>query len=239
VSALLSIGFRASRLDVYADDRLRLADPVDVMAAIRSGDVVTHAQGHEWRENSAGGATAYLGSRDSERFLRVYRKDPTGADPRTRWELEIKGASAADALRLLNEGAEGRSDPGSYRPRGARPIDPQAPSLSSAPPSGPQARLLVGLIVGFADFRARAGQQHGSRAPRLDWWARLVGSLERVRVAAAVRIDSFARRVVWIRSQVAPTLAAIWAHPDYGNDWLTGVLSDGLDRGGAAWATSG
>lgn len=238
--SLAGVGFRASRVDVYADDRARLADPSDVWAAIENGDTVTHARGGEWRENRAGGATAYLGERSSDRFLRVYRKDFAGDDPRVRWELESKGQAARDAVTaLLNEGAQGRADTAAYRPWGPRPLVPEAPSRPRAPAAGPAGPALsvLGLILGFVDFRAREGSTRGDRAPRLAWWEALVGSLVRVRGEVARRVDSLARRVMWLRMQVAPTLAAIWARPEYGNDWLNALLGDGLDRtGGLAWA---
>lgn len=98
---LHGLGWRPSRLDVWADDREGLADPSDVLAALEAGQVVTHAQGHEWRSNSQGGATAYVGSRSSERFLRVYRTGPVHGYAGTRWELELKGEAARGALGLL------------------------------------------------------------------------------------------------------------------------------------------
>ena len=213
VDALRALGLRPSRLDLWADDREGLADPQDVLAALEAGQTVTHAQGHEWRSNSAGGATAYVGSRESERFLRVYRTLPVHGYVGTRWELESKGDAARDAMaRLLR--------------------DPSAPGATAA-------LVVPELIVAFVDFRDRAGIAHGDRAPRLAWWARLVGSMARVRGAAAVRIDGAAKRAAWVVRQVGPTLAALWASPRYGNGWLNEVLSEGLGRlggGEPAWA---
>ncbi len=211
-AALDLLGFKPSRIDVWMDDHARLADPADVRAALVRGDVVTHAQGHEWQENSRGGATAYIGSRSSERYLRVYRTAPVHGYEATRWELESKGDAAGDALRLLLAG----------QTTGDQPM-----------------HAVAGLIIAFVDFRARAGSEHGARAPRLVWWAALVGTLAGIRGEVAKRVDDFGRRVGWLMRQVAPTLAAVWARPEYGNGWLNGLLDDGLGRaGGYAWARS-
>lgn len=207
--ALMAAGFRASRVDVYCDDRERRASARDVRGAVVAGHFVSHAQPGGYREDDAtGAATAYLGSRESERMLRVYDKEPNGADPRTRYELELKGAAARDSLGYLADAQDGRA-------------------------------VVTGLLLAFVDFRARADGERGDRAPRLAWWAALVRDFAKVRGAVAVTVDSLARRLSWVRRQVAPTLAAIWARPEYGNGWLTEVLSDGLDRaGGLAWAVN-
>jgi DNA relaxase NicK len=213
LAAVEAAGFHASRLDLFVDDRQRHADARAIRAAILDGSYVSHAQPGGYHEDDrTGAATAYLGSRQSERMLRAYDKDPNGADPRTRFELELKGEGARSAMALLLDRTTLTADP-----------------LGS----------VVGLLLAFVDFRDRAGTVHGDRSPRLDWWAALVGSLGAVRGVVAVRVDSLARRARWVARQVAPTLAAIWARPEYGSAWLNEVLSDGLDRsGGFQWARS-
>jgi DNA relaxase NicK len=207
-ATLQDLGLKPSRIDIYFDDRRALADPLDVHAALEAGQVVTHAQGYELRTNSAGGATAYIGARTSERYLRTYRTGPTHGYEGSRWEMETKGLAAADVLAALTTA----DDPAS---------------------------ALVVQIVSFVDFRDRAGVQHGDRAPRLAWWAALVGSLARVRGTVCQRIDTLARRALWVRSQVAPSLAVLAAAPGYGQVWLTEMLHDGRRRsGGTAWLAS-
>jgi DNA relaxase NicK len=210
-ASLRELGFRPSRVDVYMDDRARLADPLDVHAALEAGQAVTHAQGYQLTTNSYGGATTYLGRRTSERFLRVYRKGhetADQADPRNRWELETKGLAAADVLLAL--------------------------TTTDQP-----AAAVVAAIVGFVDFRDRAGVQHGDRAPRLDWWTALVGTLARVKGAARQRIDTLARRALWVRTQVAPSLAVLVAAVGYGDVWLAELLHDGRRRAERfQWASS-
>jgi DNA relaxase NicK len=210
-SALRDAGLRASRVDLYVDDRRRLADARTVREAVKAGRYSSHAQpGGYLEDDRTGGATSYLGSRDSERMLRTYDKDPNGEDPRTRWELESKGETARVAVMLM------------LAARGA----------ASGAPS-----FVVGWLRAFVEFVDREPGERGDRAPLTGWWAALVEDAAAVKGTVARRVDSLARRVRWITAQVGPTLAAIWARPEYGNTWLNDVLADGLDRaGGLAWA---
>lgn len=206
LATLRELGLKPSRIDVYVDDRASLADPLQVHDALVAGQVVTHAQGYELRTNSAGGATTYVGSRWSDRYLRAYRTRPMHGYDGTRWELETKGLAAADVLLALTTADQ--------------------PSAA-----------LVAQLVTFVDFRDRVGVQHGDRAPRLAWWLALVGSLERVKGTVRQRIDTLARRALWVRWQVAPSLARLVAAPGYGQVWLAETLHEGRRREEAAsWA---
>lgn len=210
LSDLLGAGFRASRVDLYVDDRReRRASARVVRGAVVDRQYVSHADPGGYREDDhTGAATAYLGSRESERFLRVYDKDPNGFDPRTRYELETKG----EVARLVA-------------------------SAVAAAPAVDAAAVVCAHLLAFVDFRHRSDGDRGDRGARLAWWSALVDGFTKARGVVAVKVDSLARRAGWLRRQVAPTLAAIWARPDYGNGWLNELLGDGLDRaGGLTWA---
>jgi len=206
---LLGAGFRTSRIDLYLDDRARRASARLLRAAIVDRQYVSHAEPGGYHEDDrTGAATAYLGSRESERFLRGYDKDPNGEDPRTRYELEVKGETA----KWVSE------------------------AVASADAASAVSVVCAHLLA-FVDFRERVEGDRGDRAPRLAWWAALVDGFTKARGVVAVKVDSLARRAGWLRRQVSPTLAAIWAHPGYGNGWLNDLLGDGLDRaGGLTWA---
>ena len=201
IRGLVALGFRASRVDVWVDDHARHASARKVRAAIVARRFTSHAQPGGYREDDrTGAATAYLGARESERMLRVYDKDPGQGTARTRYELEMKHATAREVPALLLGAADA--------PRG----------------------MISGLLRGFVDFVDREDGERGDRAALTDWWAALVGDLERVKVAVARRVDSLARRALWVRHQVAPTLGLLFAHPGYGTGWLNDVLTDGLGR---------
>ena len=76
----------------------------EVVAAYHAGLVKTPARDWEEKTNSKNGHTFYIGSRDSERLLRVYRKTDGfsfGDEAFTRVELELKDKRAALSMRLL------------------------------------------------------------------------------------------------------------------------------------------
>lgn len=95
-------------LDLDPTSRLDLAwdahgfSPADVRREWEAGQVVTRAHRDSWRwDENAEGSTFYMGSRTSERFVRVYdRRGPT------RVELELKEQRAVLLWRQLLEAAE-------------------------------------------------------------------------------------------------------------------------------------
>lgn len=218
--ALLAAGVRLSRIDLYCDDRGVSATPSDVWAAVRSGDVVTHArledaQRHE--TNRDGSETVYIGQRTSERMLRVYRK-PDDLGDRVRWELETHDDAARHLASML----------------ASLPADSRAPSGLGA--------VFWGYLSGFVDFRegARAADGNGSRRPRLAWFAALVEAAERIPGRAAAEVVASVDRLArWLDRQAAPALARVFAA--YGSDWLNDVLRSGWARAearGATWASA-
>jgi hypothetical protein len=232
---LVTLGLRASRLDVYYDDRDGITAPTTVDGALRSGQAVTHAQKFKLTTDQDDRSTANLGDRSSQRFLRTYDK-PEQDCTRVRWELEHHDEAARSALAAVLG-----SDTAGGRESCAAVASPEA-LTHEAPHSllvgGASARtraeqaagvLVLGLISDFVDFRqTSADDQHGSRRPRLAWWARFLGSAVRVRLVVGVRGDSLERRATWLRLQVAPTLAGVWGR--LGNAWLNDLLTEGLDR---------
>jgi DNA relaxase NicK len=182
LALLDALGVRLSRVDVYYDDLARLADPEDVLAALRGGDTRTRVKSWRRVEDSAGGMTAYLGARSGECMIRVYRKWAESGDPAAgvRWEMEAKGERA--------------------------PIVAEFVRLSAAP-----AVAFFGLLRAFCDFVDREDGARGSRSALLGWWSALVGSAERAVYVGAVVVNGLAKRAAWFRRACAPTLAVLFA----------------------------
>lgn len=225
--ALLGLGWRPSRLDLYLDDRQVVATPGDVWAALCEGQAVTHARAWRRHEDQDGLATAYVGERDSLRMLRVYRK-PDGAGDRVRWEIELHDEAARSGLAALIAWASGRDRNAPAAPHVHARLTTGQRS-DPAPLDATAGAFVLGLVADFVDFRAtNAGDGHGSRRARLAWWSALLGSASRVRLSLGERVDSFERRARWLARQVAPTLSEAWVR--LGDGWLNGVLRDGLDR---------
>lgn len=203
VLALLeSLRVRLSRVDVYYDDLARHADPEDVLAAMRAGNARTRVKAVRWVGDFSGGMTTYLGSREGECMVRVYRKWAESGDPGAgvRWEMEAKGERAPIVADFV---------------RGAA-----APAVA-----------FFGLLRAFVDFVDREDGARGDRAPMLAWWAMLIGSAGLARLAGRVVVDSLARKVAWLRRQVVPTLALVFAA--YGSAGLSNLIDEGWPR--ARW----
>jgi hypothetical protein len=101
-------GSHFTRVDTAIDVLNTKANPQLLMDRFRAGRMQTHVQtvsrADRYRKDQPrDGVTVYLGSRQGERFLRVYDKAAEqGADyPWTRIELELKGDQARRAARDL------------------------------------------------------------------------------------------------------------------------------------------
>lgn len=178
-SVLADLGLRASRVDVYWDDLARIADPeAEVLASMVRRDTLSRVK--KWKRigDSDGGATAYIGSRQAECMIRVYRKWIESGDDRdgVRWELEAKGERAVLVLALM--------------------VGSRAP-----------ADTFWTLLRAFVDFRDRSGHVRGDEAPMLAWWSALVQSAGRARLVMPVHSHPLAATFAWLRRAVAPSLA--------------------------------
>jgi len=101
----VAIGGQVSRLDI-AIDTDEAWDVEDFRKAIKSGEVDTRAR-KAGVYDGLNGWTVYVGSRSSEKFLRIYDKaaETKTTDPWTRIELECKGDFAQSIAKGIN--AEG------------------------------------------------------------------------------------------------------------------------------------
>jgi hypothetical protein len=106
---LVALGLRASRLDVYYDDRDGITSPTTVDGALRTGQAVTHAQKFKLTTDQDERSTANLGDRSSQRFLRTYDK-PEVDSGRVRWELEHHDEAARSALAAVLADVAGNED---------------------------------------------------------------------------------------------------------------------------------
>lgn len=204
ITELRLVGVRLSRVDVYLDDLARRADPREVMDAFVRGDAVTHFRGWDWYENAAGGATAYLGSRQSDAYIRVYRKWVEAGDDAlgVRWELQTR-ATKAEALASV--------------------------VVTAAEP----AAAFLGALRGLIDFRACSGMAQKARAPMLGWWAALCADAERVTLAAPQPGTSLAEKMEWLHRQVAPTMGLMSAAEKGGwldAGWVERLIEHGSER---------
>ena len=86
---------------------------------------------------------------------------------------------------------------------------------------------VLGNLVSLADFRESRGRDHhtGRRAPRLSWWAELVGDATKAEGAPSRPELSLAERAEWVDRSLAVVLADLDAN--LGPSFLDGVLKRG------------
>jgi hypothetical protein len=103
LTKLLATCATCSRIDIAIDvTSIRLVK--DLIACIKDDKVKTHVKKWGVIEGNDGGTTLYVGSRDSERMLRIYDKAVEQGLTGQTWdriELEVKGQAAHRLARAL------------------------------------------------------------------------------------------------------------------------------------------
>jgi phage replication initiation protein len=191
LKAIVSFGWHVTRLDYALDDRAGILDMSEVVGAFSAGDYTSPSR--TWnllrsgtRPGIVDGETIYLGSAKSDTRIRIYDKAAEqSCEPGTHWirvELQLRADRAHQAAVQYSEAGE--SAPG----------------------------MMAGLLLRQLDFKA-SGQAdtHKSRQVTAPWWARFVGTLEKVRLSMAPAQRSLESVQGWLNKQVAPSLALVLA----------------------------
>lgn len=188
-SAVLALGFKATRFDVAVDfegEGLSLVG--DVRAACEAGELCrarTWGSAQRFRGGDVVMDMVTVGQRGklgSGRFLRVYDKGlERKSKPRgewIRWEVEFADSCAAQAALAYVDGADDRG-------------------------------ALLGLAWGVCDFRQVTGARMLERRPQCGWFSGLVAQASVMRVVAERVPASLEGWVRWVGRCVAPTLAVM------------------------------
>lgn len=109
INVLSAKGGRASRIDLAIDVRGSTGmTPAMLHDALRRGTAHTASRGYTMLAGSDGGSTLYIGSRQSERFMRIYDKNAeqqiVNSESWMRIELETKGEQAKLMQAALTHG---------------------------------------------------------------------------------------------------------------------------------------
>lgn len=192
---------RVTRIDLAADDCERTVVPQEVRAAIQRGELVSHMRSRSCYEDlTDGGCTVYIGAKSSRQMLRIYDKSAESHGEINAVRWEIQARAEA------------------------------AVSLADSLVLGSWGRVWAARLVQMIDFRDRNADSDVSRCPRLHWFSALVGAAKKAKVYGAKPVVSLERAIGWIRKQVAPTLAAVFAAKGGDLDYLTDVLGNGRAR---------
>ena len=180
-------GGHATRIDIQADDYSRVITPGGVQPALASGDAVTHAKETVLMTKTKVGTTqctgdtVYLGSAQSRQLLRVYDKnlESGGETNAIRWELQTRKQAAVTLLQQLAQ---------DHWPH-----------------------VIASRIVAFVDFRDSSQAVNSSDKTRdrarVEWFATLVGMVEKGTVYLAQLPRTVQDLVGWITNQVSTSLA--------------------------------
>lgn len=207
---------KVGRLDIAFDDTESEVSVEMVEEAVRKGQAVKRSK--QWQKiekgdngNQSTGYTLYLGSRQSDTFLRVYDKAKQHRaegrecpDRWVRWELEIKCQRAEQCGRVLSA-----IDETQFR------------------------EFAVGLLRSSVDFRdtsydAEAWERY--RSPLLPWWESLTAGFAKARLAVQKVQKKIEDVKQWASKSLAPMLAVLCASREAGQAWLEQMIVTGPDR---------
>lgn len=106
----IDAGLRISRLDLAKDLTEQEVDGKAIYQRLATGTGGGTTQKFSRIENAQGGQTIYMGSRQSERFVRLYDKaQETGDTSKQWWRLEIE--TKADTARIMASALATDTDP--------------------------------------------------------------------------------------------------------------------------------
>lgn len=215
---VLDKGGHLTRLDCALDDRESVVPLSTIREAITAGQCVTRADkmqsisSESIHHGTVTGRTIYIGSPQSQTFMRIYDKRlQLQTQGRTdwqeygiRWELELKKDRAQACGKVL------------------------------ATLDSPQwLEFVVGVLRSHVDFRAtdRAAPDHTRyRAPLLDWWERLTDGFHKGRLVVEKDPQTLDGVKRWVIKSLAPMLAVVCvAQPD-GQAWLNRQMDAGVTR---------
>jgi DNA relaxase NicK len=213
--------FEGRRFDIALDDyRRRISD--DELLEICKKDGYRLAK----KCSSAGSkergekfnTTVYIGSRESEKYLRFYNAEIRHGLPCDRWEAEFKRRHAFQAFRELCQFSLG---------------------LESEAFEGLASVYLASLVTGTVDFvdveNAKDGERY-DRLKRLPFWQSIIDDVGGFLRLSPPRIKpTLERSLKWFKRQVACFLSMV--RKSYGHQyfyrWLDVTLKDGEKRFGS------
>lgn len=176
-----------SRIDICLDDYKKHLTYDNLCAAL-DPKVKNYSGFHSGRSvrnyDDSDGWTVYLGSRESEHFVRVYNKsaESKGRIDAVRWESEFKGDKADLICR----------------------------SLASSSTVADSLKKLQGYLFGNFNFIHKV-DRNLERCDKLKWWSEFLNwvGFGRCNILVVKPVTSIESRVLWIKKQVEKSLALL------------------------------
>lgn len=200
-----TVGGKISRYDINLDVQdEHFVNMDEVKRAVECRDYNSRATKYkiveqfEWKEGEkvSLGRTVYIGSRKSQRLLRIYDKAKEqkleGVEI-TRFELMSRDESAGSVANAIRSAFYESENGDAVR------------------------EVILGLIRGFIDFVKNDNDTNATRKKLLSWWELIVADVKKIRLVRHKVELTVERAVLWIEKQVAPTLNFLRSY--YGTDF--------------------
>lgn len=214
IPEILEIDAKLNRLDFYVDDYKQIVAIEKIKEAIENKNYVGKAKNsksiekNKLHSNNSIGSTYYLGSRQSDCYIRIYNKQKQLSldNPLTRIEMEIKGKLVDRIGRNLIE-----------------------MKISD------WMHYLFNVLLGKIDFRDRSVDKNISRCPQLDWWKTFCKGEKGIRLYSTnykSKITTL-NQEQWLKESVSPYLALIYDIYELsgkGDEWLNDLIKIGRSR---------
>lgn len=217
-------GGSVSRFDIYIDDFVGWLDVAVVRSAINSGWYVGRAK----TIGSVGkiaaktldstGDTVYIGTRQSEAFLRFYDKalQKKVDFVWNRVELETKGHFAKQAFKLFLDAAS---------------LDWLNDEKIHTINATATTNTLRGLILSKCDFRYADSHNNVSKRQRCEFWEKIIMNVADIETMKFESHTDIERLKEWFEGAVAPSLSVLLDyHGDEAEQWLRDMVVIGRER---------
>ena len=219
---------KCSRFDIAIDDYYYKEMIHDCMDAIEKEQFVgfqtaKYITGDLVKKDDDG--TLYLGSRRSDRFVRIYDAQAKHGIEAIRYELEAKGKVAREIVQnFLGEAMCYRNPHDEVWEKSTEEVEQLL------------GQFLGGVAVGHIDFVDKTNQRKNGQVsdlPRLPFWQDFIDRIgERLKISVYVPKATLAQTKGWMERQVSKPLAKIqkalgWRRFE---DWLTGIINSGRKR---------
>nr|ABN12951.1 hypothetical protein [Johanseniella A1345] len=191
VGLRFSYNFKCTRIDGKLRDYSRRKTPTQIADEARAGNVARVKKYYQCGEGNVGQQsidTCYLGSRKSEKFLRIYDAKPVHCIDAVDWELQCRDANADIFFQYLTD----------------------ISNVESENRIECVARLIASAVLGAVEFIHRQEGVRLSRQQRQEWWEAMIDEAGgQIRFSIARQSVTVTRVLDWLQRQVITMMSAL------------------------------
>ena len=209
-------GFKCTRIDLKVRDYSRRKSPYDIYEQFRLGNIARVRQ-HEWISSGTVDSTSdtlYLGSRKSEKFLRIYDAQKNHDISAIDWELQCRDEKANYMFTMVADIFNSELDNHSER----------ADILTS---------VIGSTVCGAIDIVYNNPEKRLSRMDKQEWWVQFCNECGgQIRISIPKKSISLQKTLDWLDKQVFVVISALRRGFGKGNfnAWLQSRLDDSERR---------